>query len=253
MEGYIYCISNKSMSGILKIGRTRRDPSERLKEANKHDTWKPPTPYKIEFAKKVLNHVEKEIGIHKILAERRVDPAFEFFYASVEQVKRIFDVIDGIMWESNDENNNDLNNSSNNDLDDDLNDNDSDDNEYIENFKNINISNISNISNNISNNTNHKDSNKNTKRCRKEKICFQNGQLIRHIINDNVWIGTYNLSNNTITCNGTVYGRESPLHHFVKGHHQYMNGGEVVRIAGLCAWNDCEYKVGQVWYSTCDL
>ena len=50
-DGYLYCFSNSSMPGILKIGMTERTPDIRLSEANSSNTWKPPTPYKIEFAK----------------------------------------------------------------------------------------------------------------------------------------------------------------------------------------------------------
>ena len=58
-EGYIYCFSNKSMPGILKVGMTERTPDVRLNESNNSDTWRPPTPYKIEFAKKVSNPKQK--------------------------------------------------------------------------------------------------------------------------------------------------------------------------------------------------
>ena len=40
----------------------------RLNEANISDTWRPPTPYKIEFAKKVCNPKQKEKTIHRILS-----------------------------------------------------------------------------------------------------------------------------------------------------------------------------------------
>ena len=54
-------MSNPSMPGIMKIGMTMRTPEERLKEANKHDTFKPPTLYQIDFAKEVLNPKTKEV------------------------------------------------------------------------------------------------------------------------------------------------------------------------------------------------
>ena len=59
-EGWVYCISNENIRSstspnnvLLKIGMTNRTPQERLAEANKSDTWRPPINYKIEFAKKV--------------------------------------------------------------------------------------------------------------------------------------------------------------------------------------------------------
>ena len=46
-EGWVYCISNESMPGLLKIGMTDRTPQQRLAEANKSDTWRPPTNFAI--------------------------------------------------------------------------------------------------------------------------------------------------------------------------------------------------------------
>jgi len=54
-DGYVYCFANPSMPGILKVGATERTPEDRLREANAADTWRPPTPYRIEFAKKVAD------------------------------------------------------------------------------------------------------------------------------------------------------------------------------------------------------
>ncbi len=95
--GYLYCFSNRSMPSILKIGVTTREPLVRLKEANMSDTWRPPTPYEMEFAKQVISPMEKETILHTILAKytERVNPNREFFRASVEEVKQLFDLIDG--------------------------------------------------------------------------------------------------------------------------------------------------------------
>jgi len=99
-DGYIYCFSNPSMPNILKIGMTERTPDIRLKEANNADTWKPPTPYKIEFAKKVINPKQKETTLHSLLSKYtiRTNPKREFFQVSIEEVKIFFDLIDGELW-----------------------------------------------------------------------------------------------------------------------------------------------------------
>lgn len=98
--GYIYCLSNVSMPGILKIGMTIRKPEIRLLEANMADTWRPPTPYKIEFAKKVYNFKEKEKTLHKLLEKYadRINPRREFFRVSIEDVRLFFDLMDGEQW-----------------------------------------------------------------------------------------------------------------------------------------------------------
>lgn len=100
-EGYLYCLSNSSMPDLLKVGMTERTPEERLNEANSSSTFKPPTPYKIEFAKKVKNVREKERLLHKILERYRERPnqRREFFKVSLEEVKDLFDLLDGEVWE----------------------------------------------------------------------------------------------------------------------------------------------------------
>jgi hypothetical protein len=87
------------MPGILKIGKTKRIEA-RLCEANLPHTWGPPTPYKIEFAKKVSHHSKKEKKLHILLARYavRIDPRKEFFRASTKEVRELFDIIDGQMW-----------------------------------------------------------------------------------------------------------------------------------------------------------
>lgn len=103
MDGYIYCFSNESMPGILKIGLTDRIPTKRLAEANKSDTFKPPTKYKIEFAKKVKNIRQKEYTLHKLLSRytERINPKREFFRVSLEEVRLFFDLMDGEWWNEN--------------------------------------------------------------------------------------------------------------------------------------------------------
>jgi hypothetical protein len=99
-KGYIYCMSNPSMPGILKIGMTNRTPEDRLKDANKHDTFKPPTPYQLVFAKEVWNPKKKESLIHSLLARytERINPQREFFRVSSDEVYQFFQLVDGPWW-----------------------------------------------------------------------------------------------------------------------------------------------------------
>lgn len=96
-DGYIYCFSNPSMPGILKVGMTTRAPEERAKELF---TTGVALPFKIEFAKRVKNPKNKEASLHRILERRegRVDSHREFFRVSPEEVRELFDLIDGEMW-----------------------------------------------------------------------------------------------------------------------------------------------------------
>lgn len=88
----MYCFTNESMPGICKIGMTTRTAERRLREANVCGTWRPPTPYKCEFAEEVSDDVVKvERAVHKKLEEMglRVSMKREFFKADIELVKRI--------------------------------------------------------------------------------------------------------------------------------------------------------------------
>jgi hypothetical protein len=107
-EGWVYCISNENVRSasspnniLLKIGMTDRTPQERLAEANKSDTWRPPVNYKIEFAKRVKNALKKEKTLHKLLEQynERVNRSREFFDISVEKARLYFDLMDGEYWE----------------------------------------------------------------------------------------------------------------------------------------------------------
>lgn len=106
--GYVYAASNESMPGIIKIGMTTRHPETRLKEANRHDTWRP-TPFKFEMVKKVKNPRKQEKRLHKFLSsipDIRINPKREFFRISIEDIKYLFTLIDGDVWEVSDNNTN---------------------------------------------------------------------------------------------------------------------------------------------------
>lgn len=96
-EGWVYCISNPSMPGLLKIGMTLRTPQERLKEANSSDTWRSPTDFIIEFAKRVHNPLQKERTLHKLLEQydQRVNPKREFFEVNTATARLCFELMDG--------------------------------------------------------------------------------------------------------------------------------------------------------------
>jgi hypothetical protein len=99
--GYLYCFSNPSMPGILKVGMTVRTPEERLAEANRPDTFKPPTNYRMEFAKRITDPRAKEATLHGLLASFaiQVNKNREFFRVPVDDVRRFFDLMDGLWWE----------------------------------------------------------------------------------------------------------------------------------------------------------
>ena len=222
MEGYIYCFSNFSMSGILKIGMTERTPEIRLKEANMSDTWRPPTPYVIEFAKKVNNPKEKEKTLHILLSQytERINPKREFFKVSLEEVKTFFDLMDGDFWIKN------IN------IDNETDETDEENEESIKDLIDDSIKDLK------------------IKGCRDMKKCFTNGQKIKHTIGINkIWIGTYDLFNNTILYNEKVYGGRSPINQFVISHYQFERPDRV----SVNAWSECECEINGEWVSTFNL
>ncbi len=169
-DGYLYCFSNSSMPGILKVGMTERTPEIRLNEANSSDTWRPPTPYKLEFAKKVLNPKQKETTLHNLLTQYtlRINPKREFFLVSTEEVKAFFDLIDGDLWVQ--------------EIEEEEEDDDDDDDAQ------------SSLSNSA------------VVKCRDMSKCFTNGQRIRHTIGINkTWIGIYDSSKNGIMHDSKFY------------------------------------------------
>ena len=100
-NGYIYCLSNDAMPGLVKIGEIHtegRTPDDRIRELY---TTGVPLPFTIEFAKKVTNPAEVEARIHAFINDKRVNPRREFFKVTPEYVRRLFDLIDGEIWVPN--------------------------------------------------------------------------------------------------------------------------------------------------------
>lgn len=98
--GYIYCISNASMPNILNIGITWMTPEQKIADINGLPIlWRPPTPYKCEFAKRVLEAEHKKNAIYKVLAQSRITPKQMFFSIPIEDVRTLFDLMDGDYWE----------------------------------------------------------------------------------------------------------------------------------------------------------
>lgn len=222
-EGYIYCFSNPSMLGLLKIGMTERTPETRLKEANAPNTWIP-TPYKIEFAKKVYNPSNKEKKLHTLLEKytERINPRREFFRTSTEEVLRFFDLMDGEMWVENSK----LEDTNSDDSDDDYDDKNSTDCAPVKTSLKGEL-------------------------CRDMKRCFTDGQRIRHIlfINKditNTWEGIYNSSINSIVYNGEAL----TLNQFTTNHYTTERPD---RTSKNNAWDECECEVNGKWISTYSL
>jgi hypothetical protein len=218
-DGYIYCFSNPSMQGILKVGMTERTPVIRLGEANASDTWRPPTHYKIEFAKKVSDASGKEKTLHTLLEQytERINPRREFFRVSPEEVRKFFDLMDGEMW-------------SETRIEDE--EEDEEEGEEEEDTSSESAPRVKPTG---------------EKGCRDMAKCFTNGQRIRHTIGINkTWIGTYDSSKK-----GIVYDRKIlTLNKFAVSHFESERPD---RVSNVNAWKECECEVDGKWISTYSL
>lgn len=97
-SGWVYCMTNEAMPGMVKIGYTDRKIEDRLAEANGNPTWLP-FPFVLECAKFVTDANAKEQILHKLLNVQRVSPRREFFRVNLDQVKLMLSLCDGKWWE----------------------------------------------------------------------------------------------------------------------------------------------------------
>lgn len=75
-KGYVYILTNPSMPGVVKIGKTTRTI-----EARAHELYQTgvPTPFKVNDSVFSPNCFELEQSVHGALSEYRVSPSREFF------------------------------------------------------------------------------------------------------------------------------------------------------------------------------
>jgi len=78
MKGYVYVLSNPSMPGLVKIGRSKVGGNSRGKQMYKGDTGVP-TPFELEFECLFDDCIEAEAMLHEELGHLRVNPQREFF------------------------------------------------------------------------------------------------------------------------------------------------------------------------------
>jgi hypothetical protein len=95
-KGWIYCLSNQGMPSIYKIGYSEF-LEKRVVELQKSGV---PYPFQIEFAKNVCQPFEKEQKIHEILKKDRISKKREFFKTDLQEIKQLFDLVDGLWYEN---------------------------------------------------------------------------------------------------------------------------------------------------------
>lgn len=102
-KGYVYVMINSSMNGLVKIGKTGKDPEERAKELSTATGIA--TPFTVVY-KRMFNDCDKaEKNAHAILSERgyRVNNKREFFSIDIsEAIDLIINLPDSEVIENED-------------------------------------------------------------------------------------------------------------------------------------------------------
>jgi hypothetical protein len=84
MKGYVYILTNPSMPGIVKVGRTSRSVHGRAGELYQTGV---PTPFEVFTSVLAPDCVALERLVHEQLAEHRVGPDREFFRCSASDAE----------------------------------------------------------------------------------------------------------------------------------------------------------------------
>ena len=81
-KGFVYVLSNEAFQGLLKIGFSRKVPSERAAEL---DTTGVPSPFVVEYYCLVDGDSELEAKVHRLLASKRHRNEREFFRVQIKE------------------------------------------------------------------------------------------------------------------------------------------------------------------------
>ena len=80
---YVYVLSNESMPGMYKVGKTTSSPEQRM---NQLYTTGVPTPFHLEVSIAVIEALHSERSAHKALADYRVSGRREFFKGDMAEI-----------------------------------------------------------------------------------------------------------------------------------------------------------------------
>ena len=101
-SGYIYALINSSLEGLVKVGKTTRNPTERVKELS--SSTAAPTPFVLAFDVYVDDCSAAEAYLHTLLERRgyRVSENREFFNAPLKEVIKAMLEVEGTRTPSQD-------------------------------------------------------------------------------------------------------------------------------------------------------
>jgi hypothetical protein len=217
--GFVYCMSNPSMPGLLKIGKVSltkkgyRTPNTRAREL--YDTGVP-LPFIVEFVIKTYECEKLEKQIHKIYDKCRINAKREFFRISINEVEELFKsyIILGCSWWKED--------------DKALEENKEHEQIIQDSYNNTSIG------------------------CRNENRCFIDQQKIMYPLkNDNgeniEILGFYDKNTQQIICNDKSY---KSLNTFVVEHNKIHRKN---KNPSANAWLKCKCEINNKWISTYSL
>lgn len=84
--GYVYILTNPSMPGLVKVGRTSREVDLRAEELWRHTGV--PTPFDIYASEKTCDCVQLEAFIHGDLSKHRLNRSREFFRVDPDEAQK---------------------------------------------------------------------------------------------------------------------------------------------------------------------
>ena len=100
-KGFIYVASNESMQGLLKIGRSKNHPDQRMQELAGTGV---PTPFHLAYLALVEDHEAAEVRLHQFFSESRVNQNREFFKLEVsEALPKIRELLNPLYEEVDDD------------------------------------------------------------------------------------------------------------------------------------------------------
>jgi len=82
--GIVYLLRNEAMPGLVKIGFTTTELTQRIRSLN---TTSVPFDFECIYAARVANCLQVEMLLHQVFGDKRVNPRREFFLVEPEQAK----------------------------------------------------------------------------------------------------------------------------------------------------------------------
>ena len=101
-QGYVYILANSSMPGLVKVGKTKRSPSDRANELS--STTGLPTPFIVVYEQLFIDCDNAEKYIHTVLSNKghRTAKNREFFNAKTSEIIKIITKTPGLILEQKD-------------------------------------------------------------------------------------------------------------------------------------------------------